>query len=280
MNKKILLLFILILCVTISIDAKTRSDFVPRIDRSLQDTKGTRNLSIGAACEKQLHSDTLTLRFSANYSYAVTDKVTFSSLPWPIIQMKVKSTDSSASLINGFWEATALSLCFGVTGTAPRSHFLIHPYSPYGHDYFRIFPQVELLSKTRLQKHLWFQYNMKISTISDEAFQGYLYPRVGYQITDHIYSLVGCRAGFFNFSSFNAATSSRITYFYRYGYSLDFYHSSNANSFYVKRYTRSVAFPIEIGFDPGKHFSAVVSTSIGKRISRFIPLQLRCNLEW
>jgi hypothetical protein len=120
---------------------------------------------------------------------------------------------------------------------------------------------------------------MMFSSVSDEAIQGYMYPRAGYQLTDHIYGMVGCRAGFFRCGD-DVPEYSRITYFYRYGYSLDFFNSSNSNLPYIKQTTRSVAIPVEIGFEPGKHFSAVISTSIGRKITKFIPLQLRCNLEW
>lgn len=279
MNKSLLLFFIIVLSVPVLTNAKMRSEFIPQINSPLQDTKGTHNFSLGAACEKRRHYDTLSLRFSANYSFAVTDKIAFNSLPWPIIQMQVKSADSRAYIKDGIWKATALSLCIGAKGTAPRTHFRIRPYHYYYNDHFRIFPQIELLSKMRLRNNVWAQFDMHLSSVSNEAIQGYMYPRAGYQLTNHIYGMIGCRAGFFSFSD-DVPEYSRITYFYRYGYSLDFFNSSNSNLPYIRPSTLSITMPVEIGFDPGKHFSVVISTSIGKKVSKFIPLQLRCNLEW
>jgi hypothetical protein len=278
MFKQKTLLFILIMTTATIIAAETRSDFIRRIDRSLQDSKGTRRISLGVAGEKRLHYDTLSIRLSSNISYAVTDNVTFCALPWPLIQMQIKSADTS-STAKTTWESTALALRFGTKSTLGFTQLLTPNLSGYLNDYIRILPRIELLLKSQLQNRFWIQYDMMLSSVSNEAVQGYIYPRAGLQITNHIYGMIGCRAGFFKFSN-EVPAHSRISYLYRYGYSLDFFNSSNASLPNIKQSTRSASIPVEIGFDPCNHFSAVISTSIGKKVSKFIPLQLQCNLEW
>jgi hypothetical protein len=278
MFKQNTLLYIFMMLSATTVVAGTQSDFVRRIDRPLQDSKGTHRISFGIAGEKRLHHDTLSLRLSTNFSYAVTDNVTFCALPWPLIQMQIKSADTS-STAKTTWESTALALRFGTTSTIGFTQLLTPNLSGYLDDYVRILPQIELLLKTTLQKRLWVQYDMMLSSVSNEAFQGFIYPRTGFQITRHIYGMAGCRAGFFNFGD-EVPVRSRISYLYRYGYSLDFFNSSNSSLPNIKQRTHSVSMPVEIGFDPGNHFSAVISTSIGKKVSKFIPLQLQCNLEW
>jgi hypothetical protein len=278
MFKQNTLLHILIMITAITAAANTQSDFIRRIDRPLQDRKGTHRISFGVAGEKRLHYDTLSVRLSSGYSFAVTDKITFCAFPWPLLQMQIKSASIDSSTKNA-WKSTALSLRFGTTSTLGLSQLLTQYGRAYSDDYIRVFPQIDLLLKTCLQNMFWIQYDMMLSSVSNEAFQGFIYPRACFQITNHIYGMVGCRAGFFKFSN-EVPVRSRISYLYRYGYSLDFFNSSNARLPYIKKSTRSASIPVELGFDSGNHFSAVISTSIGKKVSKFIPLQLQCNLEW
>lgn len=277
MIKLNILLFIFIVVTATPVVGDIKPDLIRRIDRSLQDSKGTHRISFGIASEKRLHYDTLSIRLSSNISYAVTDNVTFCALPWPLIQMQIKAADTGTT--RNTWKSTALALRFGATSTIGLSQIQTDYGRAYSNDYIRVLPQIELLLKAHILNQFWIQYNMMLSSVSKEAIQGYIYPRLGYQVTNRIYCMIGCRGGFFKFDN-EIPVNSRITYLYRYGYSLDFFNSSNSSLPNISQNTRSATMPIEIGFDPGKHFSAVISTSIGKKISKFIPLQLQCNLEW
>jgi hypothetical protein len=261
-----------------SINAQSADGFIPRIERPLQDSKGLHSITFGISGEKRLHHDTLSMRLSPRFSYSVNDNVTFCDLPWPLIQLRIKPSIVNTTIKNG-WDAVALSICFGTVSTLGFSELSFERLHGYVDDYVRIMPRIELLSKINLSNRLWAQYNMLISSVSDEALQGSIFPRIGCQFTNWFYGVVGYRGGFFLFDK-TIPENSRISYFYRYGYSLDYFHSSNNELPIAKQKSHASSFPIEIGFDIGRHYSTVLSTSITKNIGKFVPAQVQCCIEW
>lgn len=277
MNRIIAIINLIVILIVLS-NAQTTIDFVRCIDRPLQDPKGTHRITFGIEGEKRLHYDTLSIKLSGRYSFAVNDFITFCELPWPVIQIRAKSAVENKTIKDG-WDAIALSLIAGATSTSIFSQLGTENLNGYPDDYIRILPRIEILSKISILNRIWAQYNMALSTVSDEAVQGYVYPRIGFQLTKSFYCLVGYRGGFFRFKT-KVPESSYITYFYRYGYALDYYHSGNAGIYPTKKYSRSSSIPLAIGLDLGKKFSTIISTSIGKSTGTFIPAQIQCNLEW
>lgn len=258
-------------------NAQTGNDFVMRIDRPLQDPEGTHRITFGIEGEKRLHYDTLSIKLSGHYSLAVNDFITFCEVPWPVIQIKARSAVENKTIKDG-WDAVALSFIAGAASTSIFSQLGTKNLNGYHDDYIRILPKVEILSKCKILNRIWAQYSMAVSTVSDEAVQGYVYPHLGFQVTKSIYCLAGYRGGFFKFKN-NVLQKSYRTYFYRYGYALDYYHSSNAGMYPVKKYSRSSSMPVSLGIDLGK-LSTIISTSIGKSTGTFVPAQIQCSLEW
>jgi hypothetical protein len=256
-----------------------RSDFVRQIDKPLQDVKGTRRLSFDIAGEKRLHYDTLSVKVFPGFSYAVTDRITFCDLPWPVLQVRVKPSRTGAAVSDGL-DALALSLRVGVTSSSLITELNTQNGGHgYFDDYIRIFTHIGLLAKMPISGSFWTQCDITASTVIEEAIQGYFYPRIGYQFTKNIYGIIGYRGGFFRFSDdFNPP--SKISYMYRYAYSLDYYHSSNADKSSNPNVSYSSTMPVSIGIDLGRHFSTIVATSVGKQTGVFVPIELQFQVSW
>lgn len=251
-----------LLIIVLSSQTQSSDDFIRYIDRPLQDKSGVFGIAFGVAGEKRLHYDSISIRLSQRFSYAVTDNVTFCDLPWPIIQVRLKPSLPGSTLLNG-WDALALSLRFGAVGTLD----------------YTVLPRIELLAKISLFSNIWAQNDLIFATVGDEAIQGFIYPRIGCQFTRNFYGLIGYRGGFFRFID-NVDIDDRKSYYYLYGYNLDYFHTSNADQSKVKDLSYASSVPIEIGLDLGNHFSLLAATSLGKNTGTWVPAELRCRIKW
>jgi hypothetical protein len=251
---------------------------IRQIDRSLQDPAGQSRLSFGIAGEKRLHYDTLSIQLSPAYSYAITDRITFCDLPWPMLQVGLKTSRAGSSVFDGL-STLALSLRAGVASTFLASAVTTQDERWFRDDYIRLLPNLGVLAKMPLSRFFWMQCDIMGQIVGDEAIQGFVYPRVGCQVTNFLYGMIGYRGGFFRFND-DYYPLSKISYLYRYSYSLDYYRSSNADKAKNQKLSFSSTMPVIIGIDMGNHFSTIVSTSIGKETGTFVPVELQFQIMW
>jgi len=263
----------------IAVIPAAKSDFVRQIDRPLQDRNGERCFSFGAGGDKRLHYDTLAVKLSMDFSYAVSDRVTFCDLPWPIVQVMVKGAKDGAKAQGGI-DGLAISLRVGATSTLGWSGAsTVGMERGYADEYIRILPLIGILAKLPLSGYFWTQCDAALSTVGDEALQGYLYPRIGCQFSRHLYGMAGYRGGFFGFFD-SYRPYSKESYFDRFAYALDYYHSSNAEDARPDEMTYSSTMPVVIGADVSRHFSMIIETSIGKNTGKTVPVGAQLQIKW
>ena len=253
-------------------------EFIRQIDKPLQYTKCTHRLFFGIGGEKRLHYDTLSIKLSPGFSYAITDQITFCDLPWPIIQIRIKTSQTDRTISDGI-DALSLSLRAGLTSSSLLTQLSIKSLHGYPDDYIRIFPHIGLLAKMPLSGYFWTQCDIMTEMIVEEAIQGFLYPRVGCQISKHIYGIIGYRGGFFSFIN-DYYPAFPVSYLYRYSYALDYYHSSNADKSSNRKVSFSSTMPVLIGIDLSRHISTTIATSVGKKIGVFVPIDVQFQVSW
>jgi hypothetical protein len=257
--------------------------FLRQIDKPLQDPSGVRRFSFDIAGEKRLHYDTLSIQLSPGFSYAITDRVTFCDLPWPMLQVSLKASRAGTTASDGL-SALALSLRAGVASTFLASAVTtadgrLNGPQGYWDDYIRVLSNAGVLAKIPLSRSFWAQCDLTAQIVGDEAIQGYVYPRIGYQVTNFFYAMIGYRGGFFRFFD-EYRPYSTISYLYRYSYSLDYYQSSDGDKSTSSNVSYSSCMPVAIGIDIGRKFSTIVATSIGKKVGKFVPVEVQFQVNW
>jgi len=279
MKLSIRIIILALVSLPLAIAAKeSQANSLRQIDRPLQDPSGVRRLSFDIAGEKRLHYDTLSIQLSPGFSYAITDRITFCDLPWPMLQVGIKTSRAGSTAFDGL-SALAISLRAGVTSTFLASAVTTQKGQGYWDDYIRVLSNLGLLAKMPLSRYFWTQCDLMGQIVGDEAIQGYVYPRIGFQLTKFFYGMIGYRGGFFSFFD-SYRPFSTISYLYRYAYSLDYFQSSNADVSNNSVVSYSSCMPVAIGIDIGGKFSTIVSTSIGKKVGKFVPVEVQFQVNW
>jgi hypothetical protein len=257
---------------------ENQANSLRQIDRPLQDPSGVRRLSFDIAGEKRLHYDTLSIQLTPAFSYAITDRITFCDLPWPMLQVGIKTSRAGSTAFDGL-SALAVSVRAGVTSTFLASAVTTQKEEGYWDDYIRVLSNVGVLAKMPLSRYFWTQCDIMTQIVGDEAIQGYVFPRIGFQLTKFFYGMIGYHGGFFRFFD-DYSPISTISYLYRYSYSLDYYQSSNADKSTNSNVSYSSCMPVAVGFDIGGNFSTIVATSIGKKVGKFVPVEVQFQVNW
>jgi hypothetical protein len=108
--------------------------------------------------------------FQANVTYAVTDKITFANLPFPVIQYQFYGTN----YYNGDTVKTPNLASAIIGGIETSGYFYFSKYD--------FIPRLEVLGKKILNNNFWLMFDINGESINSDALFGAANLNLGYQI--------------------------------------------------------------------------------------------------
>jgi hypothetical protein len=151
--------------------ATTKTLPIREIDRPLNAPAGTKQVSTSVGISDNSGGwNILSHLLTPTIQYAITDKLTFPNLPFPILQCQIRG-----SHIYSGDTAKTPEFALAVFGGAAAS-------SVNRVDYNVIKPQIGIVGKRLLGKNLWLSFNLSSWTENSDYLWGYAASNVGYQL--------------------------------------------------------------------------------------------------
>jgi hypothetical protein len=171
---KMLFLLCLVLGLFSGCAVATKTIPIREIDRPINMPAGIKSVSMSYWSDEMDKNGFLGGLFQtlqpSRIGYALTDKITFSNLPFPVIQYQVYGSNSYHGDT-----VIAPSIALAVVGGI-QSDWIFQG------DYYLVKPQLGIVGKKILCKNIWLSFNAGTETRNSDVILGYAQANFGYQL--------------------------------------------------------------------------------------------------